>query len=406
MSFTIPSVVIENGSTNTRAGFSNDEIPPLVFSSNYGENSQSHEIFVGDDIYLKNRPSKYQDLEVFSMLNDGMVYNWDNLEKNWEYIFKSLKVYGHGDSEDVYPLVTTEVSWNSKKNKKKLGELAFEKFEVPSFSLLKNPLCITYGLGRSNGLIIDIGGSVMSVTGVVDGNILTKSAVHSKYAGDYLNFQIFNYLKRSFYPQSDPVSKKLLKFPNVTTSFKNFDLNANLLNDFKYSILKTAQFQITPQNLGNFGVETKNYQLPDGRIININSEQLLLTETLFKPLLFDTKVANNEPTAPVPGIIDLVLNSLNKFRDTPEVISQLLSNIIISGGGASIPDIEKRIYFELNSLLPNFQINCFCNPSLLDRQNAVWIGAGILSSMNNFDGFMSRKEYLELGEDRFFEKFK
>lgn len=419
MSFTIPSVVIENGSANTRAGFSNDELPSVVFTSSYAKHRDTGKVFVGDDIYIHNRQSQFRDLDVYSLLSDGAIYNWDNVEQNWGYAFNKLKVYDNGNQDVPYPLVTTEPVWNSKKNKKKAAELAFEKFQVPSFAIHKNPLCVTYGIGKSNGLVIDVGAAVTSVSGVLDGNVLTKSSIHSKYAGDYLNYQIYNHLSKNYYGNGsgEPLSRNLYnlskKNVSVSQSFQQFDLNNFLLNDIKYSTLATAQFPITSQNISNFGLEPKNYKLPDGKNVTINSEQLLITETLFKPLVSKSenkpngeKNASGSNNIAPTGIIDMVLHSLNKFRDTPDIISQLLSNIIITGGTALISDLDKRIYFDLSNLLPNFQINCFCHQNLQERQNATWIGASILSSLNNFDGYVSKRDYEEFGEDLVYERFK
>lgn len=396
MSFTIPSLIIENGLANTRAGFLNDEVPPLVFLSHYGQNSVTKEVFIGDDIYLKNRASGYKDLEIYLLLHDGLVYNWDHLEDNWRYIWDRLKL------RDRYPLVVTEAVWNTKQNRAKTAELAFENFDVAALNVLKNPLCVTYGLGKSSGLVVDVGAAVTSVTGVVDGNVLAKLVVHSKFAGDFLNYRVYTFLKQAYYPDQEIIGKRLQGVTGATESFKRFDLNNTLLSDFKSSVLTSYQYPITEQNIGNLGLESKNYRLPDGRTISVGSEHATLTEALYKPQAFVPK----EQQGSSQGIVDMILTSLNRFRDTPEVISQLLSNIVITGGSSSIPDLDKRLYFDLSSSLQHFHISCYFNPNVLQRQHAVWCGAGILSSLNTFDSFMLKLEYEEVGADGVGEKFK
>ncbi|KAH3683781.1 hypothetical protein WICPIJ_005256 [Wickerhamomyces pijperi] len=380
----ITSVVIENGTSKTRAGHSNEQLPSLIFPSTYSKSNTDDQFIFGDAI-LQN-----PDNEVFTILNDGVVYNWEALEKNWEYIFDSLKV----DSSDS-PLVITEELWNNKKNRLKLTELALEKFNVPVFSIIKAPIAVTYGLGRSSSLVVDIGSATTSVTPILDGTILYKGAVHSKFAGDFLNLHALAYLNNT-----KPVESY---FPAGTDSFKRFKTQA-LLHNFKSTMLSISQFPIVDSNT-TFEITNKTYELPDRQLLTVSREQVLIPEALFHPLSYTL------PGIELPkeslGLTELILSSLKKIDLPRPSYEQLLNNLVITGACSSIPGIEQRVTNDMKRLTPGFNINTFISTNSFDRSNAVWLGAGVLASLNNFDNqYISKADFEEGGEDAVNQKFK
>ncbi|ODV63858.1 Actin/actin-like protein [Ascoidea rubescens DSM 1968] len=401
MEFPYPSVIIENGSSRTRAGYSNEDYPSVIFSSNYAQNSKTGKTFIGDDIFLKNLDFNYENLEIYTLSDDnGLIYNWDHLAQNWEYIYRNLNIE---DSKD-YPLIITEQVWNSFKNKKKYCQLAFEQFEVPIFSIFKKPLCNLFGLGKSTGLIIDIGSSITNINPILDGTILFKGSVHSKIAGNYIDLHILNYLKKNHYHNDlgSIVPKNLIGLPSnkYTESFKNTLITNDLIFNFKKLILSANLDKISNKlNLKqNFNKPKKNYMLPDNRIIEINEEQVELVEPLFHPKPYTNSILSylsNDNS-----------DSLRNIEVAKEIYQQLLKNIVVVGGSSLIENMEERIKNELRLTLSNFEIETYSPQDTIERENSSWIGASILASMNNFDSFISKQEYEELGEDLIVERFK
>lgn len=383
----ITSIVIENGTSTTRAGFSSEQLPSLIFPSTYSKSPNDGDdasFIFGDEIL--HRP----DNEIYTILNDGVVYNWEALEKNWEYIFDNLKA----DSSDA-PLVITEELWNNKKNRLKLTELALEKFQVPVFSIIKAPIAVTYGLGRSSSLVVDIGSATTSITPILDGTILYKGAVHSKFAGDFLNLHALTYLNKT-----NPVESY---FPSGTDSFKRFKTQA-LIHDFKTTMLYISQFPIVDSNT-NFEITNKHYQLPDGQLQQVAKEQVLIPEALFHPLSFS--IPGVELPKESLGLTDLILSSLKKVDLPRPNYEQLLSNIIITGASASIPGMEQRVSNDMKRLTPGFGITTYINPNTFERSNSVWLGASVLASLNNFDNqYISKADFEEGGEEAVNQKFK
>lgn len=376
----ITSIVIENGSHSTRAGFSAETLPSLIFPTVYAQDPTTSKHQFDDEIN--------PDSEIFTIVNEGIVYNWDALEQNWAKIFKDLQV----DPKE-FPLVITEELWNNKKNRLKLTEIAFEKFNVPVFTILKSPITVTYGLGRSTSLVIDIGSSKTSITPIVDGTILYKGAVHSKFAGDFLNLHILKYLEN--FTNFDYIKG--------SESFRTFQIN-KILNDFKSSIISASNYPIVNAS-ADFSIGAKSYQLPDGKSIEVGKEQVLLAEPLFHPLSY--QLPGTELSKDSLGLTDLILNALKKLDVTQDIYASLLNNIVLTGGTSLLPGLENRLISDLSRFLTTFNIQSFSSPNLIERNNAVWVGAGVLATMNSFENhYITNQEYKENGEAIVNQKFK
>ncbi|CAI5757552.1 unnamed protein product [Candida verbasci] len=416
---TSPAVVIDNGSYTTKAGFATDDLPNLVFSSNYMIDKNG-KVIIGDDEMLNN-----PNLEVMTLLDNGLVYNFDRIVDNWSYVYDNIDNNNGIDSKE-YPLVITEQTWNTNKNKTKLCQIAFENFEVPIFSLIKNPLSQLYGCGKSTGLVIDIGASVTSVTPILDGIIQNKSSYHSKYAGDFLNLHILNYLQ----------SKTDNLGVSGSDSFKQWNLSHGLLSDYK--------------NL-SLSYQVKNYQLLNHSHINVSDQRNHL-EHLFDPISFKIpNISIPEPTLDKPeshGLTNLIYFSLtnlqqslyatnsdsngapsqNRFARFIELFKTLLNNVLITGGTSSAQGLPDHIINDLRALtqkfFPDYPFSYAVhqirptnsdNSDIWDRQFGSWLGACNLANMLNDESgnkialdnwFISKADYEELGEDLVLEKFK
>ncbi|EGW34946.1 uncharacterized protein SPAPADRAFT_48009 [Spathaspora passalidarum NRRL Y-27907] len=427
MAYTSPAVVIDNGSYTTKAGFAREDLPSLVFNSNYMVNPETQAVIVGDDALEANCQN-----EVMTLLDNGLIYNYDNIIHNWQYVYDNIDNHNPIDAKE-YPLVLTEQSWNTPQNKVTTCQIVFESLEVPIFSLVKTPIAQLYRAGKSTGLVIDIGSSVTSVTPILDGIIQQKSSYHSKYAGDFLNLHVLNYLE-----SKTPFNNLIpAQFAHASDSFKHYYASHNILQEYK--------------NL-SISYQIKSYQLYNHENINVQDQRNYL-ENLFDPTL--NKLPNvtvPEPTLDKPGshgltnLVFLALKNLessllpssndttsqNKFARFIEIFKELLSNVFITGGTASANGLPDHIINDLRALtqkyFPNYPFsyavqqirpNNTENSETWDRQFGAWLGACNLASMlndHNEDSnsakialdnwFITKADYEELGEDLIVEKFK
>lgn len=109
MTYTAPAVVIDNGSYTTKAGFSLEDLPSLVFNSNYMKHDKTQQVIIGDELMENN-----SEQQVMKLLDDGLIYDFDNIVYNWQYVFDNVDNNNPINSSE-FPLVVTEQPWNIEK---------------------------------------------------------------------------------------------------------------------------------------------------------------------------------------------------------------------------------------------------------------------------------------------------
>ncbi|CCG22681.1 Arp7 protein [Candida orthopsilosis Co 90-125] len=431
MAYTAPAVVIDNGSYTTKAGFASDDLPSLVFNSNYIVDNVTNDVIVGDD-----EMDNYSQSAVSTLLEDGLIYNFDNIVHNWRYVYNNIDNHNSINSNE-FPLAMTEQSWNTMKAKVKTCQIVFEEFEVPLFSLIKNPLSQLYRCGKSTGLVIDVGSSVASVTPILDGVIQDKCTFHSKYAGDFLNLHILNYLEGKVQSVDELLPAS---FRTASESFKSYYMSTHVLQEYK--------------NL-SLNYQVSNLEVYDHKFLNVSDQRNYL-ENLFDPTLNKLPNINlPEPSLDVPssqGLTNLVYmairgleasllphgddpssQSQNRFARFMEIFKQILSNVLITGGTSLASELSDHVINDIKALMqkyfPTYPFSYHVqqirptqnndNSDIWDKQFGSWLGACNLASMLNENDensssakialdnwFVSKADYEELGEDLILEKLK
>lgn len=131
MAYTAPAVVIDNGSYTTKAGFALDDLPSLVFNSNYIVDNVTNDVIVGDD-----EMDNYSQSAVSTLLEDGLIYNFDNIVHNWRYVYNNIDNHNLINSNE-FPLAMTEQSWNTMKAKVKRVKLCLKNLKFHCLVLSK-----------------------------------------------------------------------------------------------------------------------------------------------------------------------------------------------------------------------------------------------------------------------------
>ena len=88
-----------------------------------GDECNFDDYYVGDDAQQKR--------DIFSInypINHGIVINWDDLEKIWDFTFKrKLNV-----CPEDHPVLLSEAPLNPVENREKMAEIMFESFKTPA----------------------------------------------------------------------------------------------------------------------------------------------------------------------------------------------------------------------------------------------------------------------------------
>lgn len=131
--------------------------------------------------------------------------------------------------------------------------------------------------------------------------------------------------------------------------------------------------------------KNSQYELPDGKIINIGSQKYRAPEALFNPML-----AGKE----LKSFPELVYNSI-MLADV-DIRRSLYENIVLSGGTTMYPGLSERLGKELVNMVPAaMRVKVVSSE---ERKYSVWIGGSILSSLSTFQSsWVTKKEYEETG---------
>lgn len=108
-----------------------------------------------------------------NFIHDGLVTDWDALERNLDYAFRDRMRL---DTLADYPLLVTEASWNTKDNREKMCEIAFEKLDVPAYYAVDKAVMSAFASSRGSALVLDVGEEMTSLVPIYDGFVLRKGS--------------------------------------------------------------------------------------------------------------------------------------------------------------------------------------------------------------------------------------
>lgn len=406
-------VVIHNGGRTTIAGFSDQDLPQVVCPSSYAKGKDGEVVF--GYLEMLQNPG-----EVFTIMDSrGCPYNWEALEQQWRWIYEQVLEI----SPEELPLVITVPPDLSAGTRSKYLELALEKLKVPVFQMVVEPLAISLSLGRNTSLVVDIGASKITVTPIIDGSVVKPAVLRSKFAGDFLDYQVAENLKNSL--PIEPAGED----SKVPESFKYWESSRTWIHDFKATMLQVSPSKIQElegmQDTMAFShnpLDNKKYFLYKKGNKTLTLEQrecYKLAEMLFQPQLASDQFAAKE------GLAELVVKAVKKAgaavttsnsgpaggggpsgsssmgigatsTTTPEQIhAALLTNIVITGSTSLVPGVEQRIVNELSYQFPQYKLSSFANPMVLDRKLQSWQGGVTMSNLPSWElgNWITRQEY-------------
>ena len=354
------AVIIDNGSGFTKAGFAGDDTPRVVFPSIVGKRlspvSAGQNTYVGDEAQ-----SKSSILTISHPLENGIVTNWDDMEKIWSHTFHNeLRI-----DPAAQPVMLIDSALNVKANREKMVKIMFETFKVPALYVATAPALSLYESGRSTGIVLDCGYGVGQIVPIYKGQVLSNAISRLDLTGSDLTNYLMKLLMERGY--------------SFTTSAER-----EIVRDIKEKLCYVAlDFNIEMQTASNSSELEKNYELPDGGVITVNDERFRCPEILFQPSLIglDSK-----------GIHVAIYESIMKCDVS--VREDLYANIVLSGGTTLFNGIRDRLGIEITSLAPLIM----AVKIIYSRQYSAWLGGSLLASSDDFEGrWVTKEEYAKNG---------
>jgi actin-related protein 2 len=268
---------------------------------------------------------------------------------------------------------------NPKKNREKMIETMFEKYDVAGCYIAVQAVLTLYAQGLLTGVVIDSGDGVTHICPVYEGFALPHLTRRLDIAGrDVTKYLIKLMLLRgyAFNHSADFETVRMMKEKLCYVGY-NIDLEQKLANETT--------------------VLVETYTLPDGRVVKLGGERFAAPEALFEPHLIDVDSV---------GMAELLFNTIQAADiDTR---ADFYKHIVLSGGSTMYPGLPSRLEREIKQLylervlkgdttkLSRFKIRIEDPPR---RKHMVFLGGAVLADiMKDKDSFwMSRQEYKERG---------
>lgn len=353
------AAIIDDGSFRCKAGLASDKTPKVVFPSLIGRSQGSGKIdeYIGDAAFARRSA-----LNIEYPIQLGEIKNWDDMEKIWDHCLSSELSIDRRE----HPVVLSDIANNHMKNRERMTQIMLESLSVPAVYICSRAIMALYGVGRGTGIVVDSGYGMTQIVPICK-NEIQPAGVFASCGGR----DITNHLT------------KLLtdKYP-----FLNGSVDPETIRDIKESLCYMAEdmwggksSSATKQSLN------KEYKLPDGQTINLDTERFNCAQVMYNPELIDSKLS---------GLQDATYSAVRRCDHA--IHNDLYSNILILGGTSKIKGFDNRFKTELTPLAPPLQnINILDTP---DREFTSWVGSAATASLSSFQEFsLSKAEYEEVG---------
>ncbi len=362
-----PTIVIDIGQFSTKIGFAGEDSPSHIFftmvgkpkyqqlEAQYGAHQQ--ELYVGNEIQTMGL------YKIFYPIEKGVINDWTLLAKIFEYIFYILRV----DATLVNVLLIVHPMF-PKPDLHRLFETFLEHYQCMAFYPVLDSLCTLYSGGFKTGLVVEIGDSNTRIVPFFNGYKMDHAVKIIDIGGRDLTREMERTLGTMGFLSESSVSRDIARVVKEKACFTSLD--------FKEDLARAEQY-------------AKQFSMPDGSTITLTKERFNIPEILFDP----THINSEEPPLHV-AIMDVIGDC------DIDVRPKLLGNIFLSGGSSMFPNLQNRMYQEIELELARRkkkqQIVKIIAPR--ERTHSVWVGGSILALIPEFtQSWITRASYFQGG---------
>lgn len=354
-------LILDIGNNFFRLGWAGNDYPDIIAPSVYVDNADymfTSDVIDGlEDIFIseKNVDNQLFGHEALKYSNILTVHefkkenNFTILMKFFYYHYKQLEITEENQFKQPIIIITPFIM--SELEKTKLKDIFFNVFDFPSVLFLSESQGIISTFRKTSGVIVSMGEENTYITTFLHGfsNVMARDTY--PIAGK----EITNYLLNLLLTQIG--SGKSIYLDHIITK--------EIKEKLSLCILEPEE-EIRRIRDG-FTKYKSNIDLPDGSSLEINSERFLVSEPLFNPSIIHIDYIG------LPEAIAKVVRTWDR-----ENWEELLSNVILAGGGSLIPGLDKRLKIEISKFFSERIREKINIVAVSGRENVSWVGASVL----------------------------
>ena len=360
-------LILDIGSDNFRLGWAGGDFPDIIAPSVYvditdylftSDISGSDTISGLEEIFLNT--DKQTQLVGFDALKYKNILkirefskkkNYNILSKFFVHYYNQLNI--PVELHFKQPIIIITPFYKSELEKTKLQEVFFNSLNFPYILFLPESQAILSTLQKSSGILVNIGESYTSISSIFHGftNIMARDMF--PITGKNITHYLLNLI--------------LSKISSTKNTYLDKTIAKEIKEKLSLCILDpTLEKKRVKEGLTKYD---RIVDLPDGSKLKLNSERFLLSEPLFDPKIIHIDYMG------LAEAISKVVMSWDR-----ENWEELLSNVILSGGGSVITGLNERIEVELQRFFSEKLKAKIKVAAPSGRENMGWIGASVLFS--------------------------
>ncbi len=360
-------IIVDIGTANFRIGWGGEDFPEIIAPSIYVDISDyifDTDVIDGlEDIYINENLERYfYGHDALKYSNILKIHEFKK-ENNIKILVKFFHLYYQKLSipEELQfkqPIIIITPFYITELEKTRLKQAFFDAFKFPKINFVIESQAVLATLQKTSGVIVDMGENVTSISTVFHGFMNAMSTDLFPIAGKDLTSYLLNLIL------------------TLKGGGKNIYIDKFLAKDIKEKSSLCLLDPVGEKKRVKEGLTKYNQavKFPDGDDLEINMERFLLCEPLFNPKLLHIDFAS------VAETIAKVVKTWD--RDNWE---ELISSVILSGGGSLIPGLKERIKIELEKAFPDKYRSKINIIAVSGRENMAWIGASILFSKKQLE---------------------
>lgn len=279
-------------------------------------------------------------------IDKGIIQDIDGLEAIITQILYHQSGWRYGDEGHV---VMVEPVLNSRLTREMLTQLMFEEFNVSSYFVTDAATASLYSVGKSSGIVVNVGYEKIDVVPVLEGCMHPSVATRIPVGGKHM---------------TDILQDVLRKTHGIELEFEDVE-------KMKIDVCKKAAGDSVSSE------ETYLYKLPDGQTVNLAKSMEEVTQKILSPRLLAVEAPDISEACIHAGIVTTV-------HGERESRKALMDAIFVCGGGSGIPNLSESILKGIASSSHASLPPSLCSvPDYMPPQTkaeASWFGGAIIGN--------------------------